>query len=223
MSRPTTAPSCTSKSACPVCRIPERPLIRRHWSRASAASAACPGLAGEPSRESAPMPSAWDSRFATSDALAAASRATCSATRGADRRSSTPLTTTSGARPPGAAARAGLGTPRRERACCARRAYPAACQPPAPCRSDGGEHRAGGPGADRRRTAALAAGGERGHDDGERRDLPGRRLALRRSAGAGRSSLTAGCSRASWAGGSGACWPAPAVPWSPARGCATAG
>ena len=33
----------------------------------------------------------------------------------------------------------------------------------------------------------------------------------------------AGCSRASSVGGSAACWPAPAAPWSPAPGYATAG
>ena len=83
MSRLATAPSWTSNSAWPVCRMPDRPAMRRQRSRASAASAGLPsGLPLNSSSESAPMTSASVSCLATAAALAAASSATCSATAG---------------------------------------------------------------------------------------------------------------------------------------------
>ena len=142
--------------------------------------------------------------------------------------SSTSLTTTSGDSRPGAAGRAGPGRPRR-----------------AP---DGGRvltrtapRRASrrGPGCSGRRCAVGRRRPTRRPASGRRRDRrcdsaatttvsaassSARGLALDDAEQwAGARALTAGCSRASSAAGSGACWPAPAAPWSPARGCATAG
>ena len=178
MSRLATAPSRTSNSAWPVCSTPERPAIRCQRSRASAASAGLPsGLPRNSSSESAPMTRASVSRLATAAALAAASRATCSATRGAwTADSSTSLTTTSGARPAwrSSDSRAGDGRGQDEPAVARSREPPGR----APAAGAGLQRGAvasavGRPGADRRRPAAVAALGQRGDDDGERGELLG--------------------------------------------------
>src|SRR5688500_3906924 len=70
--------------------------------------------------------------------------------------------------------------PRRGRACAA-----SSCRPPRGLPATGAvperttvRSRIGGPRADRRRTAALAARGERGHDDGEHGHILGGWLTL---------------------------------------------